>query len=156
LADVVVYIIKVLALKTIQHPVRAGMNAEEFVKIAVIDNEVEAGLLASILKERGIAHILRTYRDTAYNGLFQMQKGWGEVRAPLSEKSEILNILREIRISPVETTRPEMEDIPETADAFTREGEPENGVTDNSKAIEAVLLLLLFGIGFLLVYWGTS
>jgi len=70
---------------------------EDYSKIAILDNEVEARLIESILKEREIPHMLRSYHDTAYDGLFQTQKGWGEIRASESYEEEILAIIDEVR-----------------------------------------------------------
>ena len=66
-------------------------------KIAMLENEVQANLLESILKEQGIPHIIRTYHDSAYNGLFQASKGWGHVDAPREYKERILSILRDLK-----------------------------------------------------------
>lgn len=75
-----------------------------FVKIALLDNAIEAQLIDSVLNDQSIPHMLRSYYDTAYDGLFQVQKGWGEVRAPAAFKETILEILESIRTegSPVE------------------------------------------------------
>jgi len=70
---------------------------EEFVNIAVLENMIEAQLLESILKEEKIPHHIRSFHDTAYDGLFQVQLGWGELRAPLPYKNEIMEILEDIR-----------------------------------------------------------
>ena len=70
---------------------------EEFIKVAIIDNEIEALLVDSILNERKIPHQMRSYHDTAYDGLFQTQKGWGHVSAPKQYASEIKEILTAIR-----------------------------------------------------------
>ena len=70
---------------------------ENYVKIAILENEIEARLLDSILTERNIPHLMRSYYDTAYDGLFQTQKGWGYVGAPEIYKKEILEILFELR-----------------------------------------------------------
>jgi hypothetical protein len=70
---------------------------EDYTKIAVLENEIEAALLESVLAERGIPHIMRSYHDTAYDGLFQTQKGWGTVSAPDSCHQEISEILSDIR-----------------------------------------------------------
>jgi outer membrane protein assembly factor BamE (lipoprotein component of BamABCDE complex) len=70
---------------------------ENYVKAAVLENEIEAQLLDSVLTERGIPHIMRSYHDTAYDGLFQTQKGWGHVGAPEPFVQEILDILKELR-----------------------------------------------------------
>lgn len=64
-----------------------------YIKIATIENLIEAQVLESVLKERGIPHRIRSFHDTAYDGLFQFQKGWGEVYAPEDRKAEILDII---------------------------------------------------------------
>ena len=70
---------------------------EKFVKIAILENENEAGLLESILNERGVPHLVRSYHDTAFDGLYQSQKGWGNISAPSSCEEEILEILSDLR-----------------------------------------------------------
>ena len=69
---------------------------EEFEKILVLENEIEARLLDSILTERAIPHRMRSYHDTAYDGIFQAQKGWGRVEAPSRYREEISEIYREL------------------------------------------------------------
>jgi hypothetical protein len=69
---------------------------EEFKKIAVLENEIQARLLDSILSERDIPHRLRSYHDSAYDGIFQTQKGWGIIQAPLRYQEEILSILEDL------------------------------------------------------------
>ncbi len=70
---------------------------EDYLKIAVLENEIEAGLLESILEERGIPYLMRSYHDTAYDGLYQAQKGWGFIGVPESYKDVVLGILADIR-----------------------------------------------------------
>ncbi len=66
------------------------------VKILVLNNEIEAKLLSEILKEKDIPHLIRSYYDSAYDGLWQMQSGWGHLEAPSEFKEEILKIYEEI------------------------------------------------------------
>jgi hypothetical protein len=66
-------------------------------KIAVLDNEVQAELVDSVLSERGITHLMRSYHDSAYDGLFQGQGGWGHVEAPQSVREEVLAVINDIR-----------------------------------------------------------
>jgi len=61
------------------------------VKIISLNNEFEAKLLDEILNERGIPHIIRSYHDSAYDGLWQMQSGWGHLEAPEEYREEILD-----------------------------------------------------------------
>ena len=72
---------------------------ENYKKAATLDNHFEAQLLESILRERDIPHLMRSYHDTAFDGLFQTQKGWGYVSAPQEYLDEIMEILADLRQS---------------------------------------------------------
>ncbi len=69
----------------------------EFEKIAIMENEIESLRLASELDTRGIPFAMRSYHDTAYNGLYQFSAGWGHVEAPAAYRQEILDILTLMR-----------------------------------------------------------
>ena len=71
-------------------------ETQDFKKIVVLENEIEAGLMDSILTERGIPHRMKSYHDTAYDGIFQVQKGWGHVEAPEKHRDEIIVIQQEL------------------------------------------------------------
>ena len=70
---------------------------EDYIKASMLDNEDEGRLIDSILTERGIPHQMRSYHDTAFDGLYQTQKGWGYVSAPASYKEEIIEIISDLR-----------------------------------------------------------
>lgn len=72
-------------------------STELFIRIAVLENMIEAQIVESVLKDRGIPHRVRSFHDTAYDGLFQLQKGWGEIYAPPSRLEDVENILEDIR-----------------------------------------------------------
>jgi len=72
-------------------------DTQEFISIAILENIMEAQIIASILEEEGIPHQIRSYHDTAYDGLFQFQRGWGELSAPSSHKERLLEIIDDIR-----------------------------------------------------------
>ena len=69
----------------------------KFVRISILNNAIEAQLISSILMEQDIPHQIRSYHDTAYDGLFQVQMGWGEIRSPAEFERDILEILDAIR-----------------------------------------------------------
>jgi hypothetical protein len=73
---------------------------ERLQKIAVLENEVQAGLLAVVLEDRGIPHLIQSYRSAAYDGLFQLSSGWGHVEAPASQRGEVLAAIQDIREVP--------------------------------------------------------
>ena len=65
-------------------------------KIIVLENEIEAALIGSILNQRGIPHIIKSYHDTALDGIFQTQSGWGEVDSSEEYEKEILSIYHDL------------------------------------------------------------
>ena len=70
---------------------------EDYIKVATLENEIEATLVESILIERDIPHLMRSYYDTAFDGLFQTQKGWGYVSVPRSCEDEVTEIVSDLR-----------------------------------------------------------
>lgn len=69
------------------------------VKILSFQNQIEALLMSEILTDRNIPHIIRSYRDSAYDGLWQTKSSWGHVEAPDEYRQEILNIYQEMSAS---------------------------------------------------------
>jgi hypothetical protein len=65
-------------------------------KILVLNNEFEAELIEEILKDRNIPHFIRTFHDSAYDGLWEAKSGWGHLMAPPEYKDEILKIYSEM------------------------------------------------------------
>ncbi|HOE97214.1 MAG TPA: hypothetical protein PLS90_13150 [Candidatus Sumerlaeota bacterium] len=72
----------------------------ETTRIATLENEVEAALLGDILREREIPHFIQSFRDAAYDGIFQTQKGWGCVVGPPERADEVREILEDLRKQP--------------------------------------------------------
>jgi hypothetical protein len=64
------------------------------VKILVFSNEFEANLLDGLLNENGIPHIIRSYHDSAYDGLWQTRSAWGHIEAPEEHRAEILELYK--------------------------------------------------------------
>ena len=67
------------------------------IRIATLDNEVQAQLLSALLDEEGITHLLRSYHDTAYDGLFQAERGWGHVEADESDRERVLAVIEAMK-----------------------------------------------------------
>lgn len=62
-----------------------------------LQNEVEARLLSSLLDDEGIPHYVRSFHDSAYDGIFQAQMGWGRVEAAPEHLSRIGELLDDLR-----------------------------------------------------------
>jgi len=46
-------------------------------RVHILSNEIEAQVLHDVLRAEGIVHIVQSYRDTTFDGLFQATRGWG-------------------------------------------------------------------------------
>jgi hypothetical protein len=57
-------------------------------KLITLDNQFQADLLTDALGKAEIPFLVREYKDTAYNGLFVTQKGWGTVMVDESKLEE--------------------------------------------------------------------
>ena len=59
------------------------------------ENEAEANVIKSVLEEHGIYAEIKSFHDTAYDGLFQSQYGWGLIRVSETDFSEAQRIIEE-------------------------------------------------------------
>jgi len=50
-----------------------------YVRLRTLVNRFEADLLTRALDQAGVNYFLRTYEDTAYDGLFTAREGWGAI-----------------------------------------------------------------------------
>jgi hypothetical protein len=48
------------------------------------------------LEQRGIPHAIRTFHDSAYDGLYQMQSGWGVVEAAEEHRTAIEEVYADL------------------------------------------------------------
>lgn len=71
---------------------------EKPVRILVFNNEIEATLLDEILTDKGIPHMIRSYRDSVYDGLWQTKSAWGHLDAPEENREEIMAIYQEMSL----------------------------------------------------------
>jgi hypothetical protein len=69
---------------------------EKLERIVVINNEFEARRLEEILLDRQIPFIVKSYHDTAYDGLWQTKSAWGHIEAPEKYREEIMQLYSEM------------------------------------------------------------
>jgi len=65
-------------------------------KLITLDNRFQADLLTDALDKEGIPFLLREYKDTAYDGLFIGQKGWGTVMVDEGHLEAARNIVDDL------------------------------------------------------------
>jgi hypothetical protein len=61
------------------------------------ENEAEASAIKSVLEEHGIHAEIKSFHDTAYDGLFQSQYGWGLIRVSEADFNEAQRLVEEWR-----------------------------------------------------------
>ncbi len=76
------------------------MEQNRQINIYTIENIFEMDMIKSALDAEGIAYTIKEHRDTAYDGLFILQKGYASLFVPASEKDRVLNIVKRIRTLP--------------------------------------------------------
>lgn len=67
------------------------------IRVATLENEIQARLLSALLDEEGIRHNVCSYHDSAYDGLFQTERGWGHIEAHGSDAERIVEILNDLK-----------------------------------------------------------
>jgi len=65
-------------------------------KILSISSEIEAIRIKEILDSNEIPHLVRSFHDSAYDGLFQNQYGWGVLEANESDEDRILKLIEDL------------------------------------------------------------
>jgi len=75
---------------------RDRLTKEEFVPVKVAENAFEADRIRAVLEQEGFTVMVRSFHDTAYDGIYQAQKGWGYVEVPQNEKERAERIVSEL------------------------------------------------------------
>lgn len=70
---------------------------DKWVKAGTIENRFEGDRISQALQEAGISFLIKSFLDTAYNGLYIPQKGWGIVMVSGKNKEEAERLISEIK-----------------------------------------------------------
>ena len=71
-------------------------ETKTMVKIFILQDRFEADLIKKELDREGIPVLIRSFRDTAYNGIYIPQKGWGEVSVPEKDRERAQEIIENL------------------------------------------------------------
>ena len=80
-----------------------------WVKAGIVENRFEGDRVSQALKEADIPFLIKSFLDTAYDGLYLPQKGWGAVMVPERFREEAEKMISEVK----KTFQEEGEDEPE-------------------------------------------
>lgn len=65
-----------------------------------LENGFEADQFAAVLETEQIPHTIINHHSLAYDGLFQMTRGWGHMEVPAEFGDRALELLRVYRQTP--------------------------------------------------------
>jgi hypothetical protein len=66
-------------------------------KAGVVENRFEADRVRQALQEANIPFLMKSFLDTAYDGLFIPQKGWGAVMVPEEFLEEAKRLIGDVK-----------------------------------------------------------
>jgi hypothetical protein len=69
---------------------------QDIIKITTLKDEIESQFVDRLLTENNIPHIMRSYHDLAFDGIFQTAI-WGHVEAPEDYREQVMTIVNDIR-----------------------------------------------------------
>jgi len=75
---------------------RDRLTKETFVPVKVAENAFEADRIRAALEQEGFTVLVRTFEDTAYDGIYVAQKGWGYIEVPEDEKERAERLVEEL------------------------------------------------------------
>jgi hypothetical protein len=70
---------------------------ERWTKAGVVENQFEGDRVSQALTEATIPFMIKSFHDTAYDGLYIPQKGWGAVMVPDEFREETERLISEVR-----------------------------------------------------------
>ena len=74
-------------------------NGTMWIKAGIVENRFEGDRISQSLHDAEIPFMVKSFLDTAYNGLYVPQKGWGMVLVPEGFLEEAERIIGEVRKS---------------------------------------------------------
>ena len=74
----------------------SSFDQSDMVRIHTVENRFEADLLMQALGEEYIPAMLRRFEETAYDGLFVTQMGWGAILVPGDYETEARELVHKV------------------------------------------------------------
>ena len=81
---------------TSEEATESSFDQSDMVRIHTVENRFEADLLMQALSEECIPAMLRRFEETAYDGLFITQMGWGAILVPGDYEGEARRLIKNV------------------------------------------------------------
>ena len=76
---------------------RQSEDDEVFVNIKTLEDQFEADVIKDILEKNDIPVIVKSFRDTSFDGIFESQKGWGVIMVPDEFRRKANALIKDIK-----------------------------------------------------------
>ena len=76
------------------------MQRNRQINVHTIESIFEMDMIKGALDAEGISYTIKEYRDTAYDGLFILQKGYASLFVEENDRGRVLEIIKRIRSLP--------------------------------------------------------
>ena len=76
------------------------MQRNRQINVHTIESIFEMDMIKSALDAEGISYTIKEHRDTAYDGLFILQKGYASLFVEENDRGRVLEIIKRIRSLP--------------------------------------------------------
>ena len=76
------------------------MQRNRQINVHTIENIFEMDIIKGALDAEGISYTIKEHRDTAYDGLFILQKGYASLFVEENDRGRVLEIIKRIRSLP--------------------------------------------------------
>ena len=70
---------------------------DQWVKVGTVENRFEGDRISQVLQEAGIPFLIKSFLDTAYDGLYIPQKGWGVVMVPEKNREGAKRLISDVK-----------------------------------------------------------
>jgi hypothetical protein len=67
-----------------------------YLKVKVLNNQIESNIITELLEESDIPFFIRGYHDTAYNGIFTGQFGFGDLYVREDFLTRAVSLIRQV------------------------------------------------------------
>ncbi len=76
------------------------MDSDKWVKVHTVENIFEMDVLKAALERESIEYTLKEHKDTAYDGLFILQKGYASLFVREKDERRVAAIITQIKNMP--------------------------------------------------------
>ena len=74
--------------------------SDNWIKVHTVESIFEMDMLKDALDKEGIEYSVKEHRDTAYDGLFILQKGYASLFSKEADEQRVREIIRKIKNFP--------------------------------------------------------